>query len=116
MEVTVNRNTNVAASPQVSAQTSSDAKDQSPKRFDAELLKDEKAAQGVARELAQAQTEAAETKAGSLAMKPVAARDSAEWSRQEGAPNWSTLSAQSKGYTFSERAINLYRHINAMAV
>lgn|SRR5690554_2495232 len=101
------------------AQTGSQS-DKNRKPFDPELLNDEKAAAGVARELAQADSDSeirtrGTTEASSTELA-TPQRDNAEWSRTEGAPNWSTLSASSKGYTFTERAINLYRHINAMPV
>lgn len=121
MELTANRQVNLPPTTQLQSQTSGNSEQSSGKPFDPELLKDEKAALGVARELAEAAGDSSirTTQAGvnndktATALQPV---DSAEWSRQEGAPNWSNLSAQSKGYTFNERAINLYRHINAMAV
>lgn len=119
MEAIASRQTNLAPSPQVSAQTSADSNDPQKKVFDPEQLKDEKAALGAAREMAAAHTESAAASAAAGAkveLPSTMQRDSAEWSRSEGAPNWSTLSAQSKGYTFTERAINLYRHINAMAI
>lgn len=125
MEVAARLQPNVAMSPGVQAQTSNDASDQQKKAFDPQQLKDEKAALGAARELAQAQSDSevgvtqnatgasASRVSTSSALQP---RNSAEWSRTQGAPNWSTLSAAAKGYTMNERAINLYRHINAMAV
>lgn len=114
MEVAARLQPNVARSPGVQAQTSNDASGQQKKEFDPQQLKDEKAALGAARELAQAQSDTEiESAQNAIALQP---RDSAEWSRTQGAPNWSTLSAAAKGYTMNERAINLYRHINAMAV
>lgn len=124
MELTANRQVNLTPTTQLQSQTSGNSDQSSGKPFDPELLKDEKIAQGVARELADAQSTATSTAAKSTA-EPTAAlaaaaatetRSLAEWTRDEGAPNWSSLSAHSKGYTFAERAINLYRHINAMAV
>lgn len=124
MEVAARLQPNVVPTPGVQTQTSSGSpSDKQKKPFDPEQLKDEKAALGVARELAEAQADtaihsaqnsasAAATDRASLAPP----RNNAEWSRTEGAPNWSTLSAAAKGYTMSERAINLYRHINAMSM
>lgn len=124
MEVAARVQPNVTPTPGVQTQTSSGSpSDKQKKPFDPEQLKDEKAALGVARELAEAQADAAIHSAQSTSNSAAteranlaAPRDSAEWSRTEGAPNWSTLSAAAKGYTTSERAINLYRHINAMAM
>lgn len=124
MELTANRQVNLTPTTQLQSQTSGNSDQSSGKPFDPELLKDEKIAQGVARELADAQSTATSAATKSTA-QPAAAlaaaaatetRSLAEWTRDEGAPNWSSLSAHSKGYTFAERAINLYRHINAMAV
>ncbi|RUO29619.1 hypothetical protein [Aliidiomarina soli] len=102
------------------AQTSQGEKGRKP--FNPEILSEEKAAAGVARELAEASSDQAIT-APAAASDTAATqgasnqtKESAEWSRSEGAPNWSTLSASSKGYTFTERAITLYRHIHAMPV
>lgn len=120
MEVAARLQPNVATSPGVQAQTSNDASGQQKKEFDPQQLKDEKAALGAARELAQAQSDteigSAQNAITAKTTSSAQTRDSAEWSRTQGAPNWSTLSAAAKGYTMSERAINLYRHIHAMAV
>lgn len=116
MELTANRQVNLAPTAPIQSQSSGN-QDSSGKPFDPELLKDEKAALGVARELADS---VQETAVRNDAVKPpvtsLTSTDSAEVTVHAGAPNWSNLSAQSKGYTFTERAINLYRHINAMAV
>lgn len=124
MEVAARLQSNVATSPGVQAQTSNDRSNQAKKAFDPQQLKNEKAALGAARELAQAESDsevlgqdaqpASTSRMNSSSVPQV--RDSAEWSRTQGAPNWSTLSAAAKGYTMSERAINLYRHINAMGI
>ena len=124
MELTANRQVNLAPTTQLQSQTSGNSDQSAGKQFDPELLKDEKIAMGVARELADTEhaessssaTASAQSAAAVGAPSVAPASDLAEWTRDEGAPNWSNLSAHSKGYTFAERAINLYRHIHAMAV
>ncbi|MCC5878557.1 MAG: hypothetical protein JJU03_01475 [Idiomarina sp.] len=104
-------------------QTSSGSPSEKQKKpFDPQQLKDEQASLSAARELADAHTDSAERASNTAASSDIQTsttiaaprQDSAEWSRTEGAPNWSSLSASSKGYTMTERAINLYRHISAM--
>ena len=120
MEVSVNRSTNLPTAANVQTQTSSNSSDDMPKPFDPALLKEEKAAHSAARELAQATSPAQSHELTSTrSTQRETPRDlhqgAAEWSRQDAAPNWSSYSAASKGYTFTERAINLYRHIGALA-
>ena len=116
MDVSVNREARLPNATSVQTQTSTNSSENAPKHFDPELLKDEKAVHSAAREFAQA-TSPAEPNAATTT--PIVPRHlqhgSAEWSRQDTAPNWSNYSAASKGYTFTERAINRYRHIGALA-
>ena len=116
MDVSVNREARLSNAASVQTQTSSSSSENAPKHFDPELLKDEQALHSAAREFSQATSP---TEANAAITTPIASRDLqhgfAEWSRQDSAPNWSNYSAASKGYTFTERAINLYRHIGALA-
>ena len=118
MELTANRQVNLTPTTQLQSQTSGNSDQSSGKPFDPELLKDEKIAQGVARELADAQSTATSAATKSTA-QPAAAlaaaaatetRSLAEWTRDEGAPNWSSLSAHSKGYTFAVASLKLYHY------
>ncbi|RAK00606.1 hypothetical protein [Aliidiomarina maris] len=117
-----NTPTPAIASQGAQAQTSQGDGQKAP--FDPAVLKDQKAALSAANEMAQAASDEPIAHAKSAATSDTAvssqtspsARQNAEWSRTDGAPNWSTLSAQSKGYTFTDRAINLYQHISAMRV
>lgn len=118
MEVSARIQSQTTQPPALQAQTSNSGKQKAP--FNPAELKEEQAALGAAREMAEAVSEEAISERSSTNLSEVqntkSARQNAEWSRTEGAPNWSTLSASSKGYTFADRAINLYRHIHAMAV
>ncbi|RUO26500.1 hypothetical protein CWE09_07270 [Aliidiomarina minuta] len=95
------------------------------KQFDPEQLKEEKLAQEAGREFADKGTEVASSanaNAATVESTPAQSREvsdarrNAEWSRTGGTPNWSSLSAQTQGYTVVERALNLYRHISAIPV
>lgn len=128
MDVNVPFNPSVNASPvrNTGTQTQHDNGEGSKKPFDPAQLKEEKVAQEAAREMQPATTKtdmaasaAPETdKTGSAETSQAVsdARREAEWSRPEGAPNWSSLSAESQGYTVLERALNLYRHISSIPV
>lgn len=128
MDVNIPFNPSVNASPvrNTGTQTQQNGSEGNKKPFDPAQLKEEKVAQEAAREM---QPDA--DKADSAAMPASAgtpaegaetsqavseARRQAEWSRPGGSPNWSSLSAQSQGYTVLERALNLYRHISAIPV
>jgi hypothetical protein len=128
VDVNLPFNPSVNASPARNAgtQTQQENGEGNKKPFDPAQLKEEKIAQEAAREMQPATEEAdtaaslapAATQAESAQTSQVVseARREAEWSRPEGAPNWSSLSAQSQGYTVLERALNLYRHISAIPV
>lgn len=128
MDVNLPFNPSVNASPVRNAgtQTQQDNGEGNKKPFDPAQLKEEKVAQEAAREMqpakATADTEASarsktdQTEGTETSQAVTDARREAEWSRPEGAPNWSSLSAQSQGYTVLERALNLYRHISAIPV
>ncbi|MGX5913262.1 hypothetical protein ACR0ST_00820 [Aliidiomarina sp. Khilg15.8] len=128
MDVNIPFNPSVNASPVRNAgtQTQQDGGEGNKKPFDPAQLKEEKVAQEAAREM-QPEADKAPTSSSSAADSLKAentdtsravsdARREAEWSRPGGSPNWSSLSAQSQGYTVLERALNLYRHISAIPV
>lgn len=117
---TVQHHAGASAAAGLQAQAQTKQGDGQKPAADFSLLKDEKAVQNAAREFSQADKAAIAPSATApvdLAEVTTGSMDSkSSLPLSERSPNWSNLSASSKGYTMAERAINLYRDIYAMAV